>query len=140
MGRNEHSDHDFAWLAQDSAGQVAVFTTGGEGPIPAGAVPWLADSEAAVRSLGESSGCQLLVTVPRPDDFVCFCKRGFFAYDWVDVHRKAGESSNAYELVARPSKPAKLVDLPLSVRRIVESTSIASITFGASHVSRRAVA
>src|SRR5262249_20308087 len=84
---------DYAWLAVDACGHVAIFTNAGVGPIP---VAVLADRKTAdraeelVRQLPERGGCELLVSFPRPDDFIGFARRGLFAYDWTDVSRIVG--------------------------------------------------
>ena len=132
------SHYDLAWLAHDNEGRVAVFTTGGPGPIPASALASLDTAESAVRSLSESCDSELLD--PSAIAFLAFAKRGFFAYDWTDVHRTQAASIDAYELVARPSRPAQLQDLPLPVRSIAMSTNVRSVTFGVFRVPRGAIA
>ena len=63
---------DAAWLAVDAIGQVAIFTTGGEGPVPTSAFDSAERSEELVQSLPMVSGFDLLTSVVRPDDFVAF--------------------------------------------------------------------
>ena len=46
---------DAAWLATDAIGQVAIFTTGGEGPIPTTALVSADAAEELVLSLPETS-------------------------------------------------------------------------------------
>jgi hypothetical protein len=73
---------DYAWLAADAAGQVAMFMTAGLGPIPNAILSdrSLADrAESLIEALPERGNCQMLATLPRPDDFVAFARRGLFA-------------------------------------------------------------
>ena len=88
------------WIAVDRKGRVGVFTTAGTGPIPKAC---LTEAEAlyqiwdAIRSLPEVMDYELVVTVPRPDDFIAFAKRGLFSFDW-DEFQEAPQ----YEVQARP--------------------------------------
>jgi hypothetical protein len=138
--RDGLSGIDYAWLAVDSIGNVAVFTTGGEGPVPTSALPTLELAESAIRDLVERSACEMQIKIPRPDDYVSFAKRGLFAYDWYDVHRESSSRINQYELLARPTNPVTLGELPDSFRVLVAPTIIVGVTFGAAHVPQYAIA
>ena len=72
---------------------------------------------------------RLLVTVPRPDDFIDMAERGFFVYDWTDIHRTERNRSNAYELVAVPETPIVGASLPLELANMVEITRFADVGF-----------
>ena len=103
---------DVEWLAVDRQGFVGVFTTGGSGPIPhtfLRAPGLLERVHDAIWSLPEISKGTLLVTLPSPDDYSAFARRGLFAFDWADVERTA-DFSNRYELHAQPDAPARLAD------------------------------
>ncbi|PTN53410.1 hypothetical protein C9J98_15915 [Stenotrophomonas panacihumi] len=121
---------DVAWMAVDASGQLAVFTTGGEGPLPATAFASVDLVGPAIESLPESCGYHLVADVSRPDDFVAFAKRGFFAYDWPDVHRSAFGALRCYELQARPLRPATLMDLPAEMRLAAAATELSGVMFG----------
>ena len=125
---------DAAWIAIDDLGQVALFTTGGEGPIPDAALSFVSTVEDSANSLPETSGYELLVTVARPDDFIAFARRGLFAYDWSDVHRSAHQASGSYELQARPSRPLTLLDLPASLQAAASATRLSGVSFSSSIV------
>lgn len=125
---------DAAWLAVDASGQLALFTTGGEGPVPEGAIPSIESAEESVLALPEISGVDLLVALARPDDFIAFAKRGLFAYDWSDVHRTTRQSLGGYELQARPYRPLLLTDLPEPVRAMAAATKLSGVAFGTSIV------
>ena len=121
---------DASWLATDAIGQVAVFTTGGEGPVPDSALESVEFAGEFVYSIPETSNFDLFATVPRPDDFIAFAKRGLFSYDWSDVHRTNQESIGGYELQARPSSPIKVWSLPTSLRPMAAATMLSGVTFG----------
>jgi len=125
-------DIDMPWVAVDAAGRLAVFTTAGEGPVPASALNASAAAEAAIAELPIFGGNKLLVAYPRPDDFIAFAERGLYAYDWCDVHRTTGASSGCYELVAVPLRPVLISELPEGLRLPFEATLISDASFGAS--------
>lgn len=126
---------DAAWLAIHALNQVAIFTTGGEGPVPETAIASVASAEASVWSFAETSGYKLRTTVLRPDDFIAFAKRGLFAYDWSDVHRVASACKGAYELQALPLSPLLLSELPASVRALASATRVPHVSFGSDVVA-----
>jgi hypothetical protein len=122
---------DFAWLACDAAGHVAVFTNAGVGPIPSAslALGVLAESaEEHVDQLPVVGTCVLLAKLPRPDDYVAFAKRGLFAYDWSDVHRRTG-FSHQYELIARPEAPVDVGRVSASVRLLASAVRFHGTNF-----------
>lgn len=80
-------DFDVGWVATDAVGQVAVFTTGGPGPVPDFAMPSVENSEEFVLSLPEVSDVDRADAKAGANAFVEVSKRGLFAYDWSDVHR-----------------------------------------------------
>jgi hypothetical protein len=121
---------DASWLATDAIGQVALFTTGGEGPVPDSALESVEFAEGLLHSIPETSNFDLFTTVPRPDDFIAFAKRGLFSYDWSDVHRTNQESIGGYELQARPSCPIKVSSLPPSLKAMATATMLSGVTFG----------
>ena len=126
---------DAAWIAIDSRGQVAMFTTGGEGHVPESAIPSTEDAESEVLALPEICSCDLLVNLPRPDDFIAFASRGFFAYDWSDVHSSMKKALGRYELQARPSRPLTLTDLPPSLQALASSTKLLDASFGSTVIA-----
>lgn len=122
---------DYAWLAIDAVGHVAVFTNAGEGPIP---VSVLVDRDQAdqaekwIGELPEPGGCRLLVTLPRPDDFIAFAWRGLFAYDWRDALRTE-EPTFRYELLALPESPIVVHELEPRVASLARKVQFASLRF-----------
>lgn len=126
---------DYAWLAVDDMQQVAVFVTAGEGPIPSSALPTSeADYEIEERllALPECSSFHLHTKYPRPDDYVAMAKRGLFAFDWGDIHRKQVDCKGVYELIAAPSQAITLEQLPAELRNIASVTHLVGVNFSLS--------
>ncbi len=122
---------DCAWLAVDSLGQVAVFTTAGEGPIPESALQGIESAEELAHALPVRGDAELLAALKRPDDYLSFARRGLFAYDWSDVHRTSAKAIHAYELIARPRSALRVNELPDELGALAASTCLDGIVFGA---------
>ncbi len=133
--KQELNGIDATWLAIDLAGNVAVFTTAGAGPVPASAIVNVADSDSAIELLEEASDFTLLEKYARPDDFINYAKRGLFAYDWSDVHKPLAQSTGCYRLVAKPTRPVSLTRLPLSFQALASQTLFSDVEFGFAMVS-----
>jgi hypothetical protein len=122
---------DCCWLASDRIGQLGVFVTGGSGPIPAQALlptyP-LDGLEQKILELPKASDIDLRVQVPRPDGFVALAERGFFVYDWSDVHRTE-QYIEEYELMALPYRPLTLDLLPDSLLDTARAVRFSAISF-----------
>jgi hypothetical protein len=130
--RPEHPNWlDYEWIATDAIGQVAVFTTGGPGPIPT----WLLNNRSRADRVAEildelpiRGGHELLIAAPRPDDFIRFAQQGLFSYDWADVARTSNKSG-MYEICSRPEKPIVAVEMPVSCRVLLEQTTFSNMRF-----------
>ncbi len=85
------------------------------------------DVEAAVCELPHVSEIRLLVQMKRPDDFIEIARRGFFVYDWGDIHRTAYESTHSYEPVAVPLNPITLEVLPESIQRLAVNATLPDV-------------
>lgn len=122
---------DCCWLASDRIGQLGVFVTGGSGPIPAQALlptyP-LDQIEETILELPKASDIDLRVRVPRPDRFVALAERGFFVYDWSDVHRTE-QYIDEYELMALPYRPLTLELLPESLSDSARAVRFSAVSF-----------
>jgi hypothetical protein len=70
----------------------------------------------------------MLISLPRPDDFIHFAVCGLFAYDWRDVHRTRG-FSNRYEMLARPDAPICVSELPERFQSLLRSTVLLGVRF-----------
>ena len=97
---------DCVWLGVDRNGNLGAFVTAGAGSIPVSVLNDLSlpieEIETAVCQLPRVSEVRLLFQIKRLDDFVEMAQRGFFVYDWTDIHRTAHESIHAYELMVVP--------------------------------------
>lgn len=77
------------WLATDQAGHVALFSTGGNGPVPKVVADHLADVQMAIKQV--SSLPILGACAERPsgngnfDSWFEPCRRGLFGFDWGPV-------------------------------------------------------
>ena len=125
---------DIEWVAVDRKGRLAVFTTGGAGPIARAYLRVEAAFDrvsAAVRAMPESTDYELVMEVPRPDDFIAFARRGFFSYDWTDVHRITGPKTGRYEMQARPRVPARMTPTawPPDLRGLLSTLASSELDF-----------
>jgi hypothetical protein len=122
---------DYAWLATDAAGHVAIFTNAGQGPIPIAVLADRQDSDQAesmIEALPERGDSHMLVALPSPDAFVAFARRGLFAYDWQDCHRNTGRP-HRYELLARPAVPVTVEELAGEVAALIGRVRFQSLRF-----------
>ena len=134
VNSGKYQNLDVVWLAADTADHLAAFVTGGEGPIPLAALPAVEDSETDALSLPEVCEHRLLVTYPRPEDFIALARRGLYVYDWSNVHRTRAEQLAGYELVAVPSAPLQLREAIQGVRASAELVRFPGAVFGSAQV------
>ena len=129
---------DCGWLAIDRDGHVAVFFTGGEGPIHDDADAYDAAAATAMRGMTATFPFELLVAYRRPEDFVEAASRGLYAYEWSDAHRVDRERIEGYELIARPDHPIHWTQLPEPVRTLAHAAKL-PVAFGQAVLSRFAI-
>lgn len=130
---------DIFWIASDSLQQVGMFATGGDGPIPWTARPWIHSAEEQALMLSVVCAVELKIPYPRPDDFVALAERGFFSFDWTDVHKTSIQARSAYEMVCRPVCPLTVDQLPPFLRIAAQATKIIGKTLDAGRVDRAAL-
>lgn len=112
---------DIGWIASDRFGQVALFTTGGAGPVPVAAMASVDAAEGAIMAMAER-GPATSHRVGEPTAcFLDFARRGVFSYDWSDVHRGRAAQIHAYELQASPGRPVLAGALPEPLRQWAEA-------------------
>jgi hypothetical protein len=128
---------DCGWLAVDRDGHVALFFTGGEGPIHGDAGPFDKAADRALRQMPASSQFELL-TDAHPDDVSDAASRGLFAYDWADSRRTSQDGIEGYELVARPDRPIHWTELPEPARTAAAAARVEA-EFGVAVLSRFAI-
>jgi hypothetical protein len=118
---------DATWIGTDEEGRVGVFFTGGQGPIRETSFISNADQyriEDLLLELRRTSVSSLYIPYKRPDDYVAMAERGLYAFDWTDAHRVSSAERNVYKLVAEPSQPLNVAQLPDSLRRLGRATKI----------------
>lgn len=124
---------DYLWLACDKDHHVGAFVTGGVGPVPTAVLQSdhaIAEAvEPDLSTLPRTGPARLLISIPRPDDFISLAERGLFVYDWCDVHRIARESTHVYECVAAPIVPTSVHDLPDAVAQLIAVVTLNSVSF-----------
>ncbi len=102
---------DWAWIGRDKVGRVAIFMTAGEGPVPGPALeqfnlePSPEERIGALVTIGESMTVRKYAQM---NSFEEPARRGFFAYDWSDVHETLATETGAYQLMARPLSEMRL--------------------------------
>jgi len=93
--------------------------------------------ELRIRALPRTSGARTLVSYKWLDDFVAIAERGIFAYDWSDVHRTLQDAIGVYELIAVPSKPIRVVDLPCDIAALTTGGKLDMTFDGANRLDVR---
>ena len=127
---------DCAWLASDRNGHLGTFITAGSAPIPIEALNAdfaVVDLEDALCKLPPVSGVQLLVSVPRPDSYRKLAERGFYVYDWMDVHQPATDATGAYQPVAIPIDPIGFDTLPTELAALARAIDFGAVIFEDHH-------
>jgi hypothetical protein len=125
--------YDCVWVASDHNGHVAVFITGGFGPMPSEVlmenyipIHCIEDDILEMPVIGQA---RLFVDVPRPDSFVGLAKRGFFVYDWADCSRISSKRTRVYEIVATPSFPIDFCSLPDNLAELALTLNFTDLVF-----------
>jgi hypothetical protein len=121
------------WLASDRQGHLGAFITAGIGPIPKKALDAsqmaIEEIEGSLCQLPSVSQAHLLVSVPRPDDFIDLAERGLFVYDWTDINRTVDKALCVYEPVAVPVTPITIGSLPVELSALARVLKIANVDF-----------
>jgi hypothetical protein len=115
-------------MAVDRDGRVGVFVTGGQGPVPRLSLlpprPPVEEIESYLDRLPPCTTARLLISLKRPDDFLDFARRGFFAYDWTDVHRANSQALHSYELIAAPDEAVAATELPKEITDLFDGIAL----------------
>ena len=128
---------DWVWVGVDSKGHVAAFVTAGIGPAPGhilGEHRPSIDPEGTEERISDLPRVSEAIVPPsqeRHSSFVELAERGFFVFDWTDVHRTLVESKGNYEKVAEPASPLALAQLPADLRLAASSVQFDDVTFSA---------
>ena len=111
---------DWGWLACDREGHLALFITGGEGPVPMQALDpsYPEDVEDRLIDLPAMSDVNRVTSWPDAE----VPERGVFLYDWND-------RDNTYELVLAPYRPCALDQLPADLAEVARSIRFTQLSF-----------
>lgn len=123
---------DIIWLATDGE-HIAAFVTAGRGPIPVPvfeAVKSLEEAEVVAMELPVICSSKVMVSVPRPDDFIALASRGLFVYDWSDFHKAERKYLRKYELVAVPVTPVSISMARPLFSRLARAVVLPASTIG----------
>jgi len=135
--RAEFLGLDFTWYAVDAVGQIAVLTTG-YGPIPKivfadrAAYDQLEDLFIALASRSEARVTPEQETLRREkhlnfDLFLKEARKGLFSY-----FDRTNGSRAVYQLIAYPTAPLTIDQLPSDCQTALERTRIADLRFAES--------
>jgi hypothetical protein len=133
MSNNFPEGIDCAWIASDRDGYVGAFITGGAGAIPSAALNSghvsLSDIEIEMNRLPVVGVARMLVTVPRPDDFISLAKRGFYVFDWQADYTAGDQKAGFYSAVALPDNPIRTEDLGAALEGVAREVSLRDFVF-----------
>jgi len=127
---------DLVWLAIDASGMVSAFITAGEGPIPSSALQAAVGEpnlEEQLHDLPITCQATLLVNVPVATSYLDLAKRGFFVFDWSDIHRTSAQATGMYERVCLPERPVAASALPAYLQAVARATALQSVSFASSN-------
>lgn len=124
---------DYEWFAADLEGRIARFTTGGLGPIPSAVVDADGLCEIAAiefAKLPRRGPARMFVNYPKSvdfSDFIRVAESGIYTYDCDDLC--SGSATRHYRLVAKPTSPLNLADLPPVARDAASLATLREIAF-----------
>jgi hypothetical protein len=103
------------WLAVDNKGQLGIFTSLMNAPIPDKVKSSLENYEDLRKRIELISKTTTAIVVTKEkgnfSDWTAYADKGLFAFDFQDVHRAT--KKNQYDLIARPVKPLTIGELHL---------------------------
>lgn len=110
--------YELDWIAVDICGQVGVFTAIMNAPIPTK----IAKSYDLYNQLmstisGLNERCSAIRITPNNgdlSDWDMYARKGLYAFDYQDVHRKDQDKLNQYDLISKPSAPIHIEELELN--------------------------
>lgn len=114
---------DWAWVTCDRDGHVALFITGGQGPVPVAALhpDYPLDGRIGLEDLPFMSDVREVTAWADTDA----AKRGLFIYNWVD----GGPNKDSYELVVAPYRARTLDTLPDDLAEAARSVRFRALSF-----------
>lgn len=122
-------DVDRVWFGTDNFGNIAAFCTAGKGPVPESFLKEFPDYDLIENWLGSLPEFEADNDL-YPVGFENLARKGFFVYDWSDVHRVNAESLHGYELLAAPARPLNLAQLSAPKQLLSRIPTFDKLTFG----------
>lgn len=118
------------WLAVDNKGQLGIFTAVMNAPIPDKVKSSLENYQDLQQRIKFRPKTTSAIVVTREkgnfSDWIAYADKGFFAFDFQDVHRTNKKSQ--YDLIARPARPLLIDELHLPLL-LKESLAIVDCDF-----------
>jgi hypothetical protein len=110
--------NELDWIAIDTCGQVGVFTTIMNAPIPT-EIGKSYDLYIQLMSIisGLNERCSAIRITPNNGDLLdwdVYARKGLYAFDYQDVHREQKDKRNQYDLISKPSAPLHIEELDLN--------------------------
>ena len=123
---------DFEWFAVDSNGHIAFVTSAGFAPIPLivfRSKRQYFDCANYFENLPEKSESILSEDFPyKVKSWIDAAKRGLFAFDW-NWGLSCYEAGKPYRLIAYPTKPLKVSELPNEIQEYLSPIHFKTINF-----------
>lgn len=123
---------DFVWIGADKSGQAAVFVTAGTAPIPIS----ILQGDIAPENIEELINKMPKYTersddseLPYAESFDNFVERGFFVFDWTDIHRTRAHQTGMYQRVSAPRSSIDFKDIPLYISSVARISHFSDILF-----------
>lgn len=106
------------WLAIDNKGQLGIFTSLLNAPIPNNVKSSFENYIDLSHRIDSAPKITSAIVETRErgnfSDWVTYAEKGFFAFDFQDVYRS--EKKNQYDLIARPVRPMKIEEFNLPLQ------------------------
>ena len=90
-----------------------MFITAGEGPVPDAAIAQIElepDIEGRIAQLSRRGGFKTVRHYPIMDSFERLAERGFYVFDWSDVHETRASKTGEYQLVMSPESELRSLE------------------------------
>lgn len=121
---------DWTWIASDSKGNIGVFTTAGEGPVPECILQLdpasIENIEGRIGEMPIVSNVKIIRSKPA-DSFIEFGRRGLLVFDWTAIHPPAAQAIDSYEPLVAPVDPVGIDTIPADLARIAAVVKLPKI-------------